>query len=104
MESNPFPFNSETLLAKANGGRTIATYRRNQTVFSQGEPADAVFYIQQGQVKLTVFSAPKGKKLLLGCLESAIFVVRDVWLGSPFALRRPKRSRNPRSCGSRKRR
>ena len=50
MESNPFPFDSETLLAKANGGRTVAIYRRNQLVFSQGEPADAVFYIQQGQV------------------------------------------------------
>src|SRR5260370_18085270 len=79
MESNPFPFDSETLLAKANGGRTVAIYRRNQIVFSQGEPADAVFYIQQGQVKLTVLSE-RGKEAVVaifgtgdfcgeGCLE-----------------------------------
>src|SRR6267142_303403 len=64
MESNPFPFDSETLLSKANGGRTVAIYRTNQIVFSQGEPADAVFYIQQGQVKLTVLSE-RGKEAVV---------------------------------------
>src|SRR5258706_13317204 len=78
MESNPFPFDSETLLAKANGGRTIATYRRNQIVFSQGEPADAVFYIQQGQVKLTVFSA-QGKEAVVGDIWNRRFL----WRGMP---------------------
>jgi CRP-like cAMP-binding protein len=72
MESNPFPFDSETLLAKANGGRTIATYRRNQIVFSQGEPADAVFYIQQGQVKLTVLSE-RGKEAVVAIFGTGDF-------------------------------
>ena len=75
MESNPFPFDSETLLAKANGGRTVAIYRRNQLVFSQGEPADAVFYIQQGQVKLTVLSE-RGKEAVV-----AIFGTGFLWRG-----------------------
>ena len=72
MESNPFPFDSETLLAKANGGRTVAIYRTNQIVFSQGEPADAVFYIQQGQVKLTVLSE-RGKEAVVAIFGTGDF-------------------------------
>jgi CRP-like cAMP-binding protein len=49
-------FDLKTFLAKAGEGRTISQYRKNQIVFSQGESADAVFYIQQGKVKLTVVS------------------------------------------------
>ena len=73
MESNPASlFNSETLLSKANGGRTITTYRRNQIVFSQGELADAVFYIQQGQVKLTV-SSGRGKEAVVAIFSAGDF-------------------------------
>ena len=72
MESNPFPIDSETLLAKANGGRTVAIYRTNQIVFSQGEPADAVFYIQQGQVKLTVLSE-RGKEAVVAIFGTGDF-------------------------------
>jgi CRP-like cAMP-binding protein len=38
-------------------GKTISKYRKDQVVFSQGEVADAVFYIQQGKIKLTVGQA-----------------------------------------------
>jgi CRP/FNR family transcriptional regulator, cyclic AMP receptor protein len=73
MESNPASqFNSETFLSKVNGGRTIATYRRNQIVFSQGEPADAVLYIQQGQVKLTV-SSERGKEAVVAIFSTGDF-------------------------------
>ena len=73
MESNPAPlFKLETLLAQANGGRTVAFYRRNQIVFSQGQPADAVFYIQQGQVKLTVRSQ-RGKEAVVGIFGTGDF-------------------------------
>src|SRR6266481_6546306 len=86
MEGNPAPlFNPETLLAKANGGRTIATYRRNQTVFSQGEPADAVFYIQQGQVKLTVFSA-QGKEAVVGMFGVGDFCGEGCLAGQPLRI------------------
>src|SRR5947199_8790960 len=47
-------FDSHEFLAKADGGRTISKYQSDQTVFSQGEAADAVFYIQQGKIKITV--------------------------------------------------
>ena len=72
METKPnFPF-AETLLARANGGRTVSTYRRDQIVFSQGHPADAVFYIQQGGVKLSVLSE-HGKEAVVAILGTGDF-------------------------------
>jgi CRP-like cAMP-binding protein len=50
------PFNPKLLLAKVGEGRTIADYSKKQVVFSQGDTADAIFYIQRGKVKLTVVS------------------------------------------------
>jgi CRP/FNR family transcriptional regulator, cyclic AMP receptor protein len=50
------PFSIETFLATVNGGQTLSNYRRNQKVFSQGDPADAVFYVQEGKVKITIVS------------------------------------------------
>ena len=42
------PFDPKVFLAKVNGGRSISNYRKDQTVYTQGEPADSVFYIQSG--------------------------------------------------------
>jgi CRP-like cAMP-binding protein len=39
-----------------DGGRTVASYRKNQKVFTQGERADSVFYIREGKVKVCVIS------------------------------------------------
>jgi CRP/FNR family transcriptional regulator, cyclic AMP receptor protein len=50
------PFAVQTFLTTVNGGRTISSYRKGQEVFSQGDPADAVFYIQAGEVKVCVVS------------------------------------------------
>ena len=60
-------FDPKSFLAKVGQGRTIADYRKNQTVFSQGDPADAVFYIQKGKVKLTVVSK-QGKDAVVSIL------------------------------------
>jgi CRP-like cAMP-binding protein len=43
-------------LSKVNGGRAVSDYRKDQIVYTQGEPADSVFYIQSGKVKKTVLS------------------------------------------------
>jgi CRP-like cAMP-binding protein len=45
-------------------GRTITRYKKNQTVFAQGDPADAVFYIQEGKAKVTVIS-DQGKEAVV---------------------------------------
>jgi CRP/FNR family cyclic AMP-dependent transcriptional regulator len=46
----------ESLLAGIGAGKRTLNYPKNQTVFSQGDDSDAVYFIQQGQVKLTVVS------------------------------------------------
>ena len=55
------PFDPQVFLSKVNGGRAISDYRKDQIVYTQGEPADAVFYIQSGKVKKTVVSE-RGRK------------------------------------------
>jgi CRP/FNR family cyclic AMP-dependent transcriptional regulator len=50
------PFDLKMFLSTVNGGRTVKAYRKNDKIFSQGDPADAVFYIQEGKVKVCVMS------------------------------------------------
>jgi CRP/FNR family cyclic AMP-dependent transcriptional regulator len=57
-------FDPKSFLAKVGDGRSIAKYGKDQTVYSQGEPADAVFYVQKGKVKLTVVSE-QGKEAVV---------------------------------------
>jgi CRP/FNR family transcriptional regulator, cyclic AMP receptor protein len=54
-------------------GRTVLTSPKKQILFSQGEAARAVFYIQAGQVKLTVVS-PQGKEAVIAMLERGAFL------------------------------
>jgi CRP/FNR family cyclic AMP-dependent transcriptional regulator len=61
------PFDVKAYLSRSNAGRTRSTYREYQTIFSQGDPADSVFYIQKGKVKLTVLSE-QGKEAVLAIL------------------------------------
>src|SRR5450432_3552584 len=76
------PFEPETLLAKANGGRTVSIYHRNQIVFSQDESADSVFYIQEGEVKLTVLSE-QGKEAVVAILGTGDFFGEGCLAGQP---------------------
>jgi CRP-like cAMP-binding protein len=57
-------FDPKAFLAKVGEGKTISKYPKDQTVFSQGEIADAVFYIQKGKIKLTVVSE-QGKEAVV---------------------------------------
>ena len=66
-QEGKLPFDPKAFLTKANGGRTISKYRKNQVVFSQGDPADSVFYIQDGKVKVTVLSE-QGKEAVVAVL------------------------------------
>ncbi len=62
----------KSFLAKVGEGTRIGTYRTGQVVFSQGDPADAVFYIESGKVKLTVISE-QGKEAVVALLGSNEF-------------------------------
>ena len=73
-------FDRMVFLAQAGEGRTIADYHENQVVFSQGDQADAVFYVQKGQVKLTVASE-QGKEAIIGILGAGQFLGEDCLAG-----------------------
>ena len=60
-------------LAETGLGRTLINLKKNQLLFSQGDPADAVFYIQKGTVKLTVVSQ-RGKEATVALLDAGNFV------------------------------
>ena len=60
-------FDPSAFLSKADSGRTISKYALHQVVFSQGDAADAVFYIQRGKLKLTVVSE-QGKEAVVAVL------------------------------------
>ena len=65
-------FDPKSFLAMVGEGRSIGTYRKDQIVFSQGDPADAVFYIQKGKVKVTVVSE-QGKEAVVAILGADEF-------------------------------
>ena len=68
-----------------NGGRSISKYRKDETVFSQGKPADAVFYIQNGKVKITVVSE-QGKEAVVAVLGPDEFCGEGCLTGQPLRL------------------
>jgi CRP-like cAMP-binding protein len=78
-------FNVETFLATANGGRTISKYRRSQKVFRQGDPADAVFFIQEGEVKVCVISE-QGKEAIVARHGKGDFFGEGCLSGQPLRL------------------
>ena len=49
-------FHVKVFLSTVDGGRSVSNYRKNQKIFAQGDAADSVFYIQDGQVKLSIIS------------------------------------------------
>ena len=64
----PASFNPKNFLSQVGSGKTLLQCRKNQILFSQGDAADAVFYIQDGRVTLTVVS-PQGKEAVVAILE-----------------------------------
>jgi CRP-like cAMP-binding protein len=58
--------------AEAGEGRRIAAFDENSVIFAQGEPADAIFNIQKGKVKLTVVSN-SGKEAMIAVLGAGDF-------------------------------
>jgi CRP-like cAMP-binding protein len=78
-------FDPKVFLAKVNGGRSISNYRKDQIVYTQGEPADSVFYIQSGKVKKTVVSE-QGKEAVVGLFGTGDFFGEGCLTGQPLRL------------------
>jgi CRP/FNR family transcriptional regulator, cyclic AMP receptor protein len=76
------PFDPKSFLAKVGEGRSISKYRKDQVVFSQGDLAEAVFYIQKGKVKVTVVS-DQGKEAVVALLGADEFCGEGCLAGQP---------------------
>ena len=66
------PFNVKRFLSQIGGGKTLLACRKKQILFSQGDGADSVFYIQTGRVKLTVVSQ-RGKEAVIALMDAGSF-------------------------------
>ncbi|HXC44434.1 MAG TPA: Crp/Fnr family transcriptional regulator [Candidatus Dormibacteraeota bacterium] len=78
-------FDGEAFLAKAGVGKTVVSLKKKEAAFSQGAPADAVFYIQKGKVQLTVVSKI-GKEATLGILSEGEFFGEGGLAGQPLRM------------------
>jgi len=82
---NKREFDPKTFLATIGEGRNIVPFQKKQTIFAQGDAADAVFYIQKGKVALAVVSH-SGKEATLGILSDGDFFGEACLAGQPLRI------------------
>jgi len=79
------PFDPQAFLAKVEAGKTRTELRRRQIVFSQGDPADAVFSIRKGRIELKVLS-PHGKEAIIAILGAGDFFGEGCLMDQPLRV------------------
>ena len=83
--ASPKAFDPEAFLTTVGAGRSIATYKAKSFIFRQGTACDSVFYVQHGQVELTVVSK-QGKERVVGALGPGAFIGEGCLAGHPRYL------------------
>jgi len=79
-------FDPEAFLARAGLGRKILNLKKNETGYAQGNPADAIFHVQKGRLRLTVISA-NGKEATIALVGAGEFLGEDCMvLAHPLRL------------------
>ena len=78
-------FKPAAFLARVGRGKTHTNYSKNQKIFSQGDEANAIFYIQKGKVKLTVVSK-QGKEAVIAILGVGDFFGEGCLAGQPLRM------------------
>jgi CRP/FNR family transcriptional regulator, cyclic AMP receptor protein len=78
-------FDVDKFLATVDGGRTVSQCQKDQVVFLQGDPADSVFYLQVGKVKISVVS-DRGKEAVVALLKPGDFFGEGCLTGQPLRL------------------
>jgi len=78
-------FDPRIFLSVMNGGRKLVDFAKKRAIFRQGDPSDAVFYIQTGKVQLTVISKT-GKEAVIGILKEGDFFGESCLTGEPLRL------------------
>jgi CRP/FNR family transcriptional regulator, cyclic AMP receptor protein len=84
-EARKRPFDAKAFLSAADLTGKVADYRPADRIFSQGDAADTILYIQKGRVKLSVLS-PSGKEAVVGVLGAGDFVGEGALTGQPVRL------------------
>ena len=79
------PFDADAFLTSVGAGRSTIKYKASNGVFRQGDPANAVFYIQKGKVKLTVVSE-QGKEGVIAMLSAGDFFGEGCLAGQPLHI------------------
>jgi CRP-like cAMP-binding protein len=82
---NSREFDAQAFLATISEGRKVMLFPMKQTIFTQGESADAMFYLQTGKVRLTVV-ARTGKEATIGILSDGSFFGEGSLAGQPFRM------------------
>ena len=75
----------EALIAGIRGGKSVLEYGTNRNIFMQGQPADSVFYIRRGKVKLAVTSQ-QGKEAIVAVLSAGDFFGEGCLAGQPLRI------------------
>ena len=78
-------FDPRAFLLKLSTGKSEQEYQEDESVFSQGDAADAVYYVQSGKVKLTVVSK-RGKEAVVAILPEASFFGEGCLAGQPLRM------------------
>jgi CRP-like cAMP-binding protein len=78
-------FDPKEFLATIGEGRKVVLFLKKQTILAQGDAADAVFYIQEGKVRLTVVS-DIGKEATIGILSNGYFFGEGCLTGQPLRM------------------
>jgi CRP/FNR family transcriptional regulator, cyclic AMP receptor protein len=78
-------FDAKLFLATVDGGRTLTNYHKNATIFAQSDPADAVFYVQKGKIKLAVTSQ-QGRQAVVAIIGAGEFFGEGCLIGQPLRL------------------
>jgi len=79
------PVNWETILTEIAGGNTAVEYEAKRKIFWQGQPADSIFYLRKGKVKLAVTSN-QGKEAIVAVLSAGDFLGEDCLAGQSLRI------------------
>lgn len=75
----------ETFLAGISTGKSVVEYRANRNIYTQGQPAESIFFLGRGKVKLAV-SSFDGKEAIVATLDSGEFFGEGCLGGQPFRM------------------
>jgi CRP-like cAMP-binding protein len=78
-------FDAQAFLTSAGATRRVSTYSKGKVIFSQGQPSDAVMYIQKGGIKISVLSRT-GKEAVVAMLGAGDFFGEGALTGQPIRI------------------